>query len=108
MRSERTFIHQLKDGHVLNENGSDTSLPQVVQKMTDVVEFIVIKNGVDRHIDLHAKWTGILTELPDILNTVACRRTSPETRSPDIDRIGAMVDSRHTALQVLGRSQQFK
>lgn len=94
--------------HILNEDGIDTYPLQILQQPTGVVEFIVIKNGVDRHIDLDAKWTGILTELPDILNTVACRGTRPKTRGPDIDRIGAMVDSRHTALQVLGRSQQFK
>ena len=79
-----------------------------MQKLTGVINLIIIEDSIDGHIDLHTKGTGILAELSDIVDTVACRRTRSEARGSDIDGVGAMVDGRHAASQVLGRSQQFK
>ena len=108
MRSERTIIHQLKNGHILHQYGIDTSLMQVVQQLAGVVKFIVIEDGVDRHIDLDSKGTGIVAELSYVVNTVACSRTCTEAGGSDINGVGTMVDGRDATRKVLGRSQQFK
>jgi hypothetical protein len=51
---------------------------------------------------------GILAQLADVVNGIACRSTRTETFRTDIDGIGTMVNGRNTAFQVLCGGKQFK
>ena len=55
------MILHLQDCHILNENGTDASFLQFQQKSADSVEFVIIDNGIQRHIHLDTKRTGIPT-----------------------------------------------
>jgi hypothetical protein len=50
---------------------------------------------------------SVLHQCRYVFQRISGRRTCTKTGSTDINRIGSMVDSRHAALQILGRSQQF-
>ena len=102
------MITQFQDGHVLDEDGIDTDSPEILKELAGGIEFIVVEDGIDGYIDLDAEGMGIFAELADVVDTVACRRTGSETRRPDIDGIGAMIDGGYATCEVLGRRQQFK
>ena len=101
------LISQLQQCHILNQDGIGTSILQVEKKTTSSLQFMIVENGVDRDINSHTVSMRILAKLADVVSTVAYGSTSTKLTGTNIDGIGAMVDSSHAALQVLGRCQQF-
>ena len=101
------LISQLQQCHILNQDGIGTSILQVEKKTTSSLQFMIVENGVDRDINSHTVTMRILAKLADVIGTVAYGSTSTKLTGTNIDGIGAMVDSSHAALQVLGRCQQF-
>ena len=97
-----------ENGHVLYKDGIDADVLKFGQQPSGPIQFIVVEDRVDSHIDLGTERMGIAAKLPDVVDAVACGRTGSEARGTDIDGIGAMVDGGHATSQVLGRSQQFK
>ena len=73
-----------------------------------IFQLIVVDNGIDSDIDLGIKLMGIVAELTDIVNTIACSYTGTKLSGTNIDGISAMVNGRYATLQILGRSQQFE
>ena len=94
--------------HVLHEDGIDAHCGKLVDQCANLLQLTVIDDGVDRHIDLGEKAVGIVTQHPDVVERVACRRTGAILRRTDIDGIGSMVDGRHPTRKVAGRCEQFK
>ena len=72
------MITQFQDCHILDEDGIDTNRLEVLKELAGGIEFIVVEDGVDGHIDLDAEGMGVFAELADIIDTVACRRTGSE------------------------------
>ena len=66
-----------------------------------------MQQGVDRCKHLDGKLMGVQTKGPDIVERIACCHPCAKAFRTDIDGIGTVVDSRDSALQVLGRCQQF-
>ena len=102
MRGERILLLQFEDGHVLNKDGIGTGLLEILKEAAQIVELVVVDDGVDRDIDLCAEGMGIVAELADIVDTIANRSTGTEARGTDIDGIGTVVDGRHTIFKILG------
>ena len=65
-----TLCHQLQDSHVLYEDGIHTCVGQFVEQTTDILQFIIIDDGVQRDKHPRPEAVGILTQLTDILQTV--------------------------------------
>ena len=98
----------LQHGHILHEDGIDTSSREFVEQLTGGLQFVVIDDGVDSNIHLGSELMGILAELTDVVNTIACCHTGTKLLGTNIDSISAMINGRDAALQILGRCQQFE
>ena len=96
-----------KQSHVLNENGVDTGLVELMDEPLGSGEFVVVDNRIDGDEHLSGKAVGMLAELTDVVDAVACCRTGPKALSTNVDGISTMIDGCHAALQILGRCQQF-
>jgi hypothetical protein len=48
---------------------------------------------------------GILAQLTDVVNAVACRHTGTKLLGTNIDGISTVVNGRDATLQILGRCQ---
>ena len=94
--------------HVLNEDGIDACLCQLVEQAAGVVELIVVDDGVDGDVDLDAVGTGIVAELADVVDAVAGGGTGTEALGTDVDGVGTVVNGGYATFQVLGGSQQFE
>jgi hypothetical protein len=51
---------------------------------------------------------GILAQLSNILDGIACCHTGTKSRRTDVDGVGTMIDGCQATLQILGGRQQFK
>ena len=91
--------------HVLDEDGIDTSLLQLLNELAGGIEFTIVEDGIDGGVDLHSEGMGIVAELADIADAIAHCCTGSETGSAYIDRIGTVVDSRDATRQILCRGQ---
>ncbi len=65
----------LQDGHILDKDGIDTYRLEVLKELPGGIEFIIVENGIDGHIDLDAEGMSVFAELADVVDTVACCRT---------------------------------
>lgn len=89
-----SFRTKAQHSHVLNKNGINTCFSQIAEHLFHLVQFFLVKNGIDRHIYLGPKGMGIGAQLPNILKTITCSSTGTEVGRPNIDSIGTVVDSR--------------
>ena len=94
--------------HVLDEHGVDLRIGQLAKQLKGLGQFVVVEQGVHGGIDLGIVLMGILAEGGNVGHAVAGSSTRTKEWRSDVDRVGAMVDSRHATLQVLGRCQQFQ
>ena len=96
------ITHHLKHGHILNQDSIRSRFRQICQQLAGRLQFVIIDNSVDRHIDLRTEGMGIVAEFPDVINTISHSRPCTKAQCTDIDGIGAMVDGCHTIFQILG------
>ena len=54
-----------------------------------------------------AESMGISAQLRNVVDTITRSLSGTEFRSSDIHGVGAVVDSRNAAFNILGRSQKF-
>ena len=101
-------MDKFHQGHVLNKNGIHTCVAERLQQVSDLVEFMLIDDGVDRDIDPGAEAMGILAQRLDVADAVAGGSPGTKLRGTDIDGIGTMVNGSHATFQVPGRCQQLK
>ena len=94
---------KFQKGHILYENGIHTSSFQIKKQLSGSLQFFIVKDGIDRDINLHPERTGIRTELSDIVDTVSCCSTCTKTGCTYIDGISTMVNGRDATFQILGR-----
>ena len=70
-----------------------------------MVKLIIIDNGVDGDIDLSAKRMGVVTELANIIDTIANSCTGAKTGGSDINGIGTMIDGGDAIFKILSRGK---
>ena len=70
--------HQLYCSHVLNQECVDLSLCELLHELVGLVDLILIDERVDRDIHADTITVGVVTELADIVDTVARRHTGTE------------------------------
>jgi hypothetical protein len=96
-----------EEAHILYRDGVYPSLLEFMNQLLGSFQLVVIDNGIDRYIDLGSELVGIVTQLTDVVDAIACRYSGTKLGSTNIYGISAMVNGCDTALKVLGRCQQF-
>ena len=66
---------------------------------------MVVKNGIDRDVDLSRKTVGIAAELADVVNAITGSSPGTIPVGTDVDSIGTVVDGCQATLQILSRCQ---
>ena len=70
----------------------------------NLVELVVVNDGIERYVNLSAKQVCIIAKLAHIVDAVSHCSTRSEFGCSDIYGIGTMIDGSNTASQILGRS----
>ena len=86
----------------MGDEGIDVDSGKLVDEGLDSWQLFVIKQRVNRDINLHSEGVSEADEGGDVLDAVACRSTCAKARSTDIDGIGAMADGFETTFEVAG------
>ena len=93
----------LEQRHILHDESIDACVVQIPYQATCIIELVITKYGVERHIDAHSERAGILAQACNIVDTVARSYPRAKTRRTYIDSVSTMVDGRNAALEVLCR-----
>ena len=71
------------------------------------LQFLVLQDGVHRHVDAYAIQVGIVRQSCNVFQRIDGSSPRTELGRADIDSICSMVYSFYPAFQILGGSQQF-
>ena len=104
----RLFRHH-EDAEVGDEQCVDADLLQVAQVVRQAHEVAVVREDVDRHIDLLVECMGELDRLAQfLLGEIAAKRAQPVELAAKVNGIGA-IEQRHLhLLERPGRGQEFR
>ena len=104
MNLEWLAIHKLQQTHILHQHSIYANSSQLVNQATNLLQLIIVDNGVERYVDLGIELVGILAKLTDIIDTITNSSAGSEFWCSNIYGIGTMIDGSDTTSQILGRS----
>lgn len=78
---------------------------ELAEQLMGLLQFGIVDDGVDSHIDTGTKTMGVLAQLSDIVDGIAGSSTGTKLHGTYIHSVGTMVDSRDAALKILGGCQ---
>ena len=96
-----------EDAGILGDEGIDVYGGKVVDKGLNDWKLVIVKEGIDRHIDSDTVSMGITNKGGDIVHTISCRSTSAEAGSTDIYGVSTVADSFETTFKVTGRGKEL-
>ena len=98
----------LQQSEVLDEQGVDADVVELVDEFYGRVDLVVEEQGVDGHKDLGTIEMGVVYQGLDILEGVGGGGTGAVGGGADIEGVGAVVDGLAAEVQILGRGEQFQ
>ena len=106
MEGNRREVH-LQQTQVLHDEGVHSGAVERPYESLCFGEFVVPKNGVERHVDARAERVGKAAQRGDVFNGVAGSGTCAEARSAYVDGVGAVEYGFASALSVACRCEEF-
>ena len=94
--------------HILQQECIHSNTVQLANHLQCILHLIFIDDGIHRDVNLGTKLMGIIAEFLDILERVACSSAGSKTWCTNIHRIGTMIDSSNSTLQILGWSKKLQ
>ena len=91
-----------EDTHILQQECIHSNTVQLGNHLQRILHLIFIDDGIHRHVNLGTKLMGIITEFLNILQRVGSSSAGSKAWCTYIHRIGTMIDSSDTTLQILG------
>ena len=97
-----------EQSHVLHEEGIGAGIGQFLHQVPHLRHLLIIDQGIEGDIDLGLELVRMTAQAPYVIDRVDSGGPGTKLRCAYIDSVGTMVDGGDTALQVLGRCQQFQ
>ncbi len=99
---------QLHHAQVLDDQGVDTGVVQLMNQLARRFQLVVVEDGVDGGEDACMVATGELDQFGDLADFIAGVVARAEARAADVDGVSAVQDRLASNCDVTGRAEQFQ
>ena len=96
-----------QQAHVLHDERVGACAVQLVDEAFHGGELVVVEDGVERHVDARPERVGVVGQAGDVADRVARSGAGTESRSADIDGVGAVADGLDAGVGVAGGGKEF-
>ena len=91
----------------MDDESIDTRLIEPMDEALHFWQFVVVEDGIERHVDADTKDVGIAAQRCDVFDAVAGSRSGAKGRTADIDGISTVVNGFAGYIEIFGRAEEF-
>lgn len=96
-----------QQAQILHNDGVGAQLVQLSNQLAGILQFVVVQQRIDSHIEFGAIQMGVASQLFQIFQPIAGGLSGTETGRTNVQGIRPVVDGNLATMQILGRYEQF-